>query len=106
MSAFHPKQTLERAPAKPPMGRAPSRPRAQLELSLIPATAVSCSDESRESDMRALAIFLSLLLLGVAAYASETITYKYDTRGRLIEVDHNGSVNNNVVTNYVYDKAD
>lgn len=56
--------------------------------------------------MRALAIFLTLLFLGVAAYAAETITYTYDARGRLIEVHHSGSVNNNVVTNYTVDKAD
>lgn len=56
--------------------------------------------------MRALAIFLSLLLLGVAAYAAETITYKYDARGRLVQVNHSGTVNNTIVTNYSYDKAD
>ena len=56
--------------------------------------------------MRALAIFLSLLLLGAAAYATETITYNYDTRGRLVTVNHTGTVNNNVVSNYTYDKAD
>jgi coenzyme F420-reducing hydrogenase delta subunit len=41
-----------------------------------------------------------------AALASETLTYSYDSRGRLIRVDHSGSVNNNVVANYSYDKAD
>jgi coenzyme F420-reducing hydrogenase delta subunit len=41
-----------------------------------------------------------------AAKASETQTYSYDARGRLVRVQHNGSVNANVVTNYVYDKAD
>ena len=41
-----------------------------------------------------------------AAYAAETLTYSYDARGRLIRVQHNGSVNSNVVTNYSYDKAD
>ena len=56
--------------------------------------------------MRAFIAFLILLLLGVAAYASETITYSYDARGRLVQVNHAGSVNNNVVTNYTYDKAD
>jgi YD repeat-containing protein len=48
-------------------------------------------------------------LLAAAAYATETITYKYDARGRLIEVDRNQVVNNtaaNVVSNYSYDKAD
>jgi hypothetical protein len=56
--------------------------------------------------MRALIAIVLLILLGAAAYASETITYQYDARGRLILVSHSGSVNNNVVTNYSYDKAD
>ena len=56
--------------------------------------------------MRAFFVFLTLLLLGVAAYAAETITYTYDARGRLIAVNHSGTVNNNVVSNYSYDKAD
>ena len=56
--------------------------------------------------MRALVALLVLLGLAAAAYASETITYQYDARGRLIQVSHSGSVNNNVVTNYSYDKAD
>jgi hypothetical protein len=41
-----------------------------------------------------------------AAIAAETISYKYDTRGRLVRVDHSGAVNNGVTTNYTYDKAD
>jgi YD repeat-containing protein len=45
-------------------------------------------------------------LVAVAAYAAETITYKYDARGRLVQVNRTGTVNNNVVTNYSYDKAD
>ena len=56
---------------------------------------------------------LNLLLLGLlsaagaaVAYASETITYKYDARGRLVKVERSGSVNNNVSANYSYDKAD
>ena len=40
------------------------------------------------------------------AYASETITYKYDARGRLVRVERSGSVNYNVSANYSYDKAD
>ena len=43
---------------------------------------------------------------GVAATASETITYSYDARGRLVQVKHGGTVNNNVTANYQYDKAD
>lgn len=45
-------------------------------------------------------------LIAAAAYASETITYTYDARGRLIKVVHSGTVNNNVVSNYSYDNAD
>jgi hypothetical protein len=56
--------------------------------------------------MRALFVFIVLIVLGVAAYAAETITYTYDARGRLIRVAHSGTVNNNVATNYVYDDAD
>ena len=56
--------------------------------------------------MRAFIALLTLVLLGAAAYAAETITHKYDARGRLIQVNHSGTVNANVVTNYAYDKAD
>lgn len=56
--------------------------------------------------MPAFAAFLILLVLGAAAYAVETITYSYDARGRLLQVARTGTVNNKVVTNYAYDKAD
>ena len=56
--------------------------------------------------MKALAIFLGLLVLGAAAYAAETITYTYDARGRLKQVAHSGTVNNGVTTVYTNDKAD
>jgi hypothetical protein len=39
------------------------------------------------------------------ASAAETITYKYDAKGRLIEVKRTGTVNNNVQSNYTHDKA-
>ena len=41
-----------------------------------------------------------------AAMAAETIVYRYDARGRVIRVERSGTVNNNVVTNYAFDKAD
>jgi Spy/CpxP family protein refolding chaperone len=41
-----------------------------------------------------------------AAAASETITYSYDARGRLVKVEHGGSVNNGVKAEYRYDKGD
>ena len=49
-----------------------------------------------------------LCLAGVAfaAWASETITYTYDSRGRLVKVVRSGTVNNNVQAEYKYDKAD
>jgi fructose-specific phosphotransferase system component IIB len=44
--------------------------------------------------------------IAAAAVASETITYTYDARGRLVKVERQGSVNNNVTAEYKYDKAD
>jgi coenzyme F420-reducing hydrogenase delta subunit len=41
-----------------------------------------------------------------AAWAAETITYRYDARGRLVKVERAGTVNNNFVTQYQHDKAD
>ena len=52
-----------------------------------------------------LLILMSGIAAGAAAYATETITYSYDARGRLIKVVHTGAVNNNVVSNYSYDNA-
>ena len=46
------------------------------------------------------------LLGATAAVATETITYTYDARGRLIKVVHTGTVNNNNQACYQYDKAD
>jgi hypothetical protein len=53
-------------------------------------------------------ILLCLLpIAGTAfAYVSETITYTYDARGRLVKVERSGTVNNNVSASYSYDKAD
>jgi hypothetical protein len=55
-------------------------------------------------------ILLSASVLALAsatgAMASETITYSYDARGRLIQVQRSGSVNNGVTTTYQIDKAD
>jgi YD repeat-containing protein len=45
-------------------------------------------------------------LLSSAAHATETITYTYDARGRLVKVVHTGTVNNNNQACYKYDKAD
>ena len=55
---------------------------------------------------RALAAGACLALTAIAAYATETITYIYDARGRLVKVVRTGTVNNNVSAEYKYDKAD
>jgi hypothetical protein len=52
------------------------------------------------------ALLLAGLAAAAAAWASETITYSYDARGRLVKVVRTGSVNNNVSANYSYDKGD
>ncbi|WP_296615754.1 hypothetical protein [Sphingomonas sp.] len=51
---------------------------------------------------------VAVLLLGVVgvARASETITYTYDAKGRLIKVVHAGTVNNGVTAQYTHDHAD
>jgi hypothetical protein len=38
--------------------------------------------------------------------ASESTTYAYDARGRLMQVAHSGTVNNGVGSSYCYDKSD
>lgn len=48
----------------------------------------------------------TLIFAAVAASATETITYTYDAKGRVILVVHAGSVNNNLVANYAFDPAD
>lgn len=45
------------------------------------------------------------LLFSAFVFATETITYTYDARGRLIRVVRTGTVNNNVTTTYTHDKA-
>jgi len=47
-----------------------------------------------------------LALLPVVASATETVTYTYDAKGRLVKVVHTGTVNNNLTTTYGHDRAD
>lgn len=51
---------------------------------------------------------IAALAMGLSApgKASETRTYTYDARGRLVAVTSSGSVNNGRTTSYCYDKAD
>jgi acyl-coenzyme A synthetase/AMP-(fatty) acid ligase len=40
-----------------------------------------------------------------SAFAAETLTYRYDARGRLVRVERSGGPKSGAVTNYSYDKA-
>jgi hypothetical protein len=40
-----------------------------------------------------------------SAIAAETLTYRYDARGRLVKVERSGGPKSGAVTNYSYDKA-
>ena len=55
---------------------------------------------------RALLAATMALACAGAAIATETLTYRYDARGRLVRVDHAGAVNNGVIANYAFDDAD
>jgi YD repeat-containing protein len=54
----------------------------------------------------ALLLAAGTMVAASAAMAAETIVYRYDGRGRLVKVERSGTINNNVVTNYSFDKAD
>ena len=58
----------------------------------------------RKTWLRILALASGLLAVG-PAFASETIAYKYDGRGRLKQVARSGTVNNGMRSCYVLDKA-
>lgn len=53
-----------------------------------------------------LATTSGLVLLSGPALAAETANYIYDAQGRVVKVEHSGTVNNNVKTEYEHDKAD
>lgn len=52
------------------------------------------------------AALAAALAAAAPAIAAETIAYSYDARGRLVQVQRTGTVNNNVTTSYKWDKAD
>ncbi len=60
---------------------------------------------SRQRIIELVVIGALIAAAGIAS-ASETITYTYDAKGRLVLVQHSGTVNNNVVANYSFDAAD
>jgi YD repeat-containing protein len=48
----------------------------------------------------------AIACIAAVSYASETITYSYDARGRLVKVERSGTINHEVKAEYKYDKAD
>ncbi len=54
----------------------------------------------------ALGLLFSFSYPGVAAFASETISYAYDVRGRIVKVSRSGTINNGTTSCYRYDRAD
>lgn len=48
----------------------------------------------------------ALAVTAATSWASETVTYTYDARGRLVKVERSGGVNNNVKAEYKYDSGD
>lgn len=52
------------------------------------------------------ALASSAIALASAAEAGETVTYAYDSLGRLVRVDRSGSANDHVTAYYAYDPAD
>ena len=48
----------------------------------------------------------AMCCLPAAAHADETITYSYDARGVLIKVEHAGTINSGIKTEYSVDKAE
>ena len=55
---------------------------------------------------RIAAILTAVFGVAGVAHAAETITYTYDAKGRLVKVQHAGTVNHGVEVNYAHDKAD
>lgn len=61
----------------------------------------------RNRGLRAgLLLAASFIAWASAAQAGETIAYSYDSLGRLIRVEHSGTVNDGVTAGYGYDPAD
>lgn len=46
------------------------------------------------------------LIAAAPAMAGETITYTYDAKGRVVKVEHAGTVNNNLKVEYTLDKVE
>ena len=49
---------------------------------------------------------LLIAVIAVPGWGSETITYSYDAKGRLVKTVRTGSINNGLTTEVSHDKAD
>ena len=49
---------------------------------------------------------VTVVAIPALAIASETITYSYDAKSRLVKVERSGGANNGVKAEYTHDKAD
>ena len=58
--------------------------------------------------MRAILIFAAsaAALVSAAAQAGETVTYSYDAKGRLTQVQHAGGPTDGLTSSYAFDAAD
>jgi YD repeat-containing protein len=52
-----------------------------------------------------LAASVAAICVAAEARASETVTYTYDALGRLVKVEHSGSVNDGLTVQHSYDPA-
>jgi hypothetical protein len=70
------------------------------------ALRVQSSNQLVGDDMRKLVLAMLVgSLAASSALATETISYTFDAKGRLIKVVRSGTVNNGTTTTYTHDKA-
>lgn len=55
--------------------------------------------------MRRTLLAIAFVAAMPGASATETITYTYDAKGRLVKVERSGTVNSNVKVEYSHDKS-
>ena len=56
--------------------------------------------------LKSLSVIFVILCFISVSHASESVTYTYDAKGRLVKVVHTGTVNNSAQTTYTHDKSD
>ena len=67
---------------------------------LLPRALARSAKSLSGTTMKLLVAGAIALALVSGAFATETITYTYDAKGRLVKVVHTGTVNNNLTTDY------